>query len=119
MVFFAIPACLAVFVLAWPPKATKQTEADRAQQPTSNLNADAGFAAVSDVHSITRLARSTCVTARGSQALVVVGDPVCNGSIKSNDIEELRRYAGISGHLPMVYELNAIVSYAKLTITCG
>lgn len=104
LVFFAIPACLAVFVLAWPPKATKQTEADRTQQPASNLNADAGFAAVSDVHNITRLARSTCVTARGSQAVVVVGDPVCNGSFKGDDIEELRRYAGFSGHLPMIYK---------------
>lgn len=104
LVFFAIPACLAVLVLAWPPKASKQTEANRTGPATSILSADAGFASVSDVHSTTRLARSICVIARGSQALVVVGDPVCNESINSDDIEELSRCAGICRHLPMIYK---------------
>ncbi len=104
LVFFAIPACLAIVVLAWPPKAPIQTEATRMRPPTSNLNADAGFAAVSDAHSITRLARSTCVTARGSQTFAVVGDPVCNGSIDGDELAELRRYASHRGHLPMIYK---------------
>jgi phosphatidylglycerol lysyltransferase len=64
LVFFAIPACFAIVVLAWPPKASIQSEAARMRPPTSNLKADAGFAAISDAHSITRLARSTCLTAR-------------------------------------------------------
>ena len=104
LVYFAIPACLATIVLAWPPAPTKKNDIDLAKRPASILNAEAGFAAISDAHRITHLDHSTCVTAIGSQSLVAIGDPVCGRSFDIIDLNELSRTANNIGNLPIIYK---------------
>ena len=104
LVYFAIPACLATVVLAWPPAPPQETGVGRLRQSAPSLSAEAGFAAISDAHSITRLAQSTCVTANSSQGLVVIGDPVCGRTIGTSDLNKLSQIANDCRSLPMIYK---------------
>ncbi|MGI9393121.1 MAG: phosphatidylglycerol lysyltransferase domain-containing protein, partial [Boseongicola sp.] len=103
LVFFAIPACLAIIALARPPVKTR-ISAGQSRQQYSNLKAEAGFAAVSQAHNITDLSNTTCLTARASQSLVVLGDPVCGGLFNPKDLDDLSEIAGHSGRWPMIYK---------------
>ena len=86
------------------PTAPRRIEAAWARPPIPIRSADAGFAAVSGAHEIIRIGHATCLTARGSQAIVAVGDPVCDGKFNCNEFEALRRCAAINGHIPMIYK---------------
>ncbi len=106
LVFFAIPACLAFIVLAWPPSPaqSKKSDVQRPLPPMSNLAAEAGFAAISSAHDLSRLAQSVCVTAMASQSLVTIGDPVYGRNLDVADLDELHRIARTSGLMPMIYK---------------
>ncbi|MGI9390791.1 MAG: phosphatidylglycerol lysyltransferase domain-containing protein [Boseongicola sp.] len=103
LVFFAIPACLAIFALACPPAKPKQI-ADQTRCHISGLNAEAGFSAVSATHDITSLANTTCLTARASQSLVVIGDPVCGQPFNLGILNDLCQIAGTAGRWPIIYK---------------
>lgn len=103
LVFFAIPACVAIIPLACPRAKTVQIS-DQKYQRNFRLKAEAGFAAVSGAHKIIELGNTTCLTARASQGLVVIGDPICGRMFKTGDFDEFRRIARANGRWPIIYK---------------
>ena len=107
LVFFAIPACLAVLVLARPPASTQTCISGHPPSLASNFAAEAGFADLSEDHNLAHLGCSTFVTARASQSIVALGDPVCGQLNDDYFLSDFRQRAKELQKLPMVYKCSA------------
>lgn len=104
LVYYAIPACIALIFLARPQPADK---AHRSQRKSRSVivRAEAMGLARQHGHQIAFGTHAALHMAEASQTLVSIGDPASGGRLKSSDFDLLRTSANETCRFPAFYKI--------------
>lgn len=103
-IYYALPACLAILVLARPGEGTREQVKPGSRDPA--WRAEAGLADLPG-HGISALARTPVLTARAGGSLVVIGDGLEGRPFRSEELAALSRDARRQGLWPALYKAGA------------
>ena len=105
LVYYALPACLALCLLA-RPRAASETEGSRALPPDF-ARAEAHLADQKGHRLLTSPDGQTLHVGEASQMLVAIGDPVCRGVLTKPALDALCRDADRVSRWPALYKCSA------------
>lgn len=105
LIYHGLPACLALLVLARPQYPRSVIDQIRSPSPP-HARAEAGLAHL-PTHELTRIGAQMVLTARASQTLVVIGDPVCGAPLTRPGLDTLSKVADAESLWPVLYKISA------------
>ncbi len=107
LIYFAIPACVAACVIAFPNTRPQHRQVTKTTKPAHIQRAEAQGLARLPGHQLFQLGLGHHLTAQASQFSVHIGDAVDGRPLEITDLAQARSFARETGKSPAFYKIGA------------